>query len=84
MLSQRVPVIVRILVLPGHFDCCHAPVLEMLASMNSEHLYVSVLGQYWPDWQITEADGEMARRVTTDEVKQVHNLACKIGLQIIE
>ena len=84
MLSQGVPVIVRILALPGHFWCCNVPVLEMLAFMKSKHLYISVLGQYWPDWQITEADGEMARHITMDEVRQVHDLACKLGLQIIE
>ena len=84
MLSQGVPVIVRILVLPGHFDCCHARVLDTLAPMNSENLYVSVLGQYWPDWQITEADGELARCVSVDEVKQVRSLACEFGLKIIE
>src|SRR5581483_8351190 len=31
MCRQRVPVIVRILVLPGHVECCHLPSLERLA-----------------------------------------------------
>ena len=84
MLAQRVPVIVRILVLPGHFRCCHRPILDTLASLNRENLYVSIRDQYWPDWQITEADGQLARRVAVEEVNQVHNLACKLGLKIIE
>ena len=84
MLSQGVPVIVRILVLPGHLECCHTRVLNTLASMNSENLYISILGQYWPDWQITESDGELARPATADEVKQVYDLACEYGLKVIE
>jgi len=71
MVAQDVPVIVRILVLPGHFGCCHAPVLEFLRSLDTENLFVSVRGQYCPDWRITSQDGKMARRPYPEEVEQV-------------
>jgi putative pyruvate formate lyase activating enzyme len=84
MLAQHVPVIVRILVLPGHFTCCHEPVLQELASLAAEDLLVSVRGQYCPDWRITEADGDLARRPTSAEVDIVRSQARVLGLQLSE
>ena len=84
MLMQEVPVIVRILVLPGHYECCHIPVLEVLASMKGEYLYVSVRNQYWPDYQMTFSDGAMSRRTPPEEAKIVLEKAYNLGLQVIE
>jgi uncharacterized Fe-S radical SAM superfamily protein PflX len=77
-------VIVRILVLPEHFDCCHAPSLEFLASLPSpKNLFVSVRGQYCPDWKISSEDGALSRRVTVDEVAAVNQRVRDLGLQPI-
>jgi len=84
MLAQKIPVIVRILVLPGHFDCCHAPVLNYLAAVNNEQLLISIRGQYFPDWRIVDYDIEMARRASSGEVKAVRELAIRNGLAIID
>lgn len=84
MLSQHVPVIVRILVLPGHLECCHVPVIDALAHLNSEYLFVSVRGQYYPDWQITEADGPLARRPTQEEILAIRDRARCAGLTLID
>lgn len=84
MLAQGVPVIARILVLPGHFDCCHSPVLDYLASMKSNHLYISIRGQYCPDWMITEEDGLLARRPTREEIDTVLDRARGMGFSLIE
>lgn len=75
MLNQGVPVIVRILVLPGHNDCCHLPSLDFLASQNHDNLFVSLRGQYCPDGRITESDGPLSRRPTRDEVEAVRRYA---------
>ena len=83
MLAQGVPVFVRILVLPGHFDCCHLPVVDYLASVKKENLLVSVRGQYCPDWMITNEDGLLVRRPTEEEVAQVQSLVGNCGLQSI-
>jgi len=83
MLTQGVPVIVRILVLPGHFDCCHLPVLDYLSSVKNENLLVSVRGQYCPDWMITHEDGLLARRPTLEEIERVQSLVGKYGLRNI-
>jgi putative pyruvate formate lyase activating enzyme len=84
MLSQKVPVIVRILVMPGHFECCHFPILDYLAGLNSELLFVSVRHQYCPDWKISPEDGEMWRRATQEEVTSVITKALSYGISLIE
>jgi putative pyruvate formate lyase activating enzyme len=85
MVAQDVPVIVRILVLPGHFDCCHAPSLNFLASLADQNdLFVSVRGQYCPDWKISSQDGALARRVKIDEMNFVIQRARDLGLQLID
>ena len=84
MVNQGVPVIARILVLPGHLDCCHRPALETLASLGAANLRVSVRGQYCPDGDIGPADGEMARRPWPNEVEAVQAFAKSLGLELIE
>ena len=81
MLASNVPVIVRILVLPGHVECCHFPALRFLRSVNRPNLLLSIRGQYCPDWRITAADGALAERSAADEVRAVIAHADRLGLR---
>lgn len=83
MLAQGVPVLVRLLVLPGHFDCCHAPALDCLATLNQARLWVSVRGQYCPDWKISPGDGALVRRTSHEETEAVREKARALGLALI-
>ena len=84
MLAQNIPVIVRILVLPGHFECCHAQVLKALASLASVgNLAVSIRGQYCPDWRIRSRDGNMMRRPGVSEIAAVRAMAKELELKLI-
>jgi len=83
MLDQGVPVILRILVLPGHFECCHKPALDFLASLNANNLFISIRGQYCPDGEITHLDSDLNRRPTHEEIERVRNYVEKIGLSLI-
>lgn len=84
LLRQDVSLIVRILVLPGHIECCHLPTLRWLAEADPEgNCFVSIRGQYAPDWKITKRDGLMTRRVTCDEVQTVVRAAQELGLRTI-
>lgn len=84
-LRQGVPVIVRILVLPGHVECCHQPSLERLASLNNRGLLrVSVRSQYAPDWKINASDGPLSRRPTASEVEEVEACAARLGLDVVD
>jgi putative pyruvate formate lyase activating enzyme len=84
MLSQRVPVLARILVLPGHARCCHEPCMDMLARLGNRRLRVSVLGQYFPDFRITRRDGPLARRPAPEEVAAVRAMALERGLSVLD
>jgi len=84
MLSMGVPVIVRLLVLPGHFDCCHAPALRTLAELDGENLLISVRDQYCPDFEIASTDGPLARRPRVEEIVQVVRLSKSLGLKLVE
>jgi putative pyruvate formate lyase activating enzyme len=84
MLARGVPVLVRVLVLPGHFECCHAPALDFLASVGAKNLLLSVRDQYSPDWKITGRDGALSRRVTTEEADAVRHYATSLGLALID
>lgn len=84
MLAQQVPVIVRVLVLPGHFDCCHRPALEYLAGVRDlGQLWASVRGQYCPDWLIGPEDSDLCHRVSPSEVEAVVAAGCSLGLNLI-
>jgi putative pyruvate formate lyase activating enzyme len=83
MLRQNVPVIVRILILPGHVQCCHLPTLHWLATLASPHIAVSIRAQYCPDWKITDSDGPLARRATPDEIETVAEMARDLRLSLI-
>lgn len=83
MAAQGVPVIVRILVLPGHVECCHLPSLRYLASLGQTNLSVSIRGQYAPDHHIAESHGAMARRPLIEELARVTDEANALGLDLI-
>jgi putative pyruvate formate lyase activating enzyme len=83
MLGQHVPVIVRMLVLPGHVACCHVPSLRRLAEVATKDLKLSVRGQYCPDWKIVETDGAMSARPEPEEIEAVRAEAMRLGLKVL-
>lgn len=84
MLRQNVPVIVRMLVLPGHVCCCHLPALRRLAERATKDLRLSVRGQYCPDWRIAQIDGAMSARPQPEEVEAVREEALRLGLEVLD
>lgn len=78
------PIIVRVLVLPGHIECCHLPVLEWLAREHADHVTVSIRGQYCPDWKTVNGSSRMASRPSQDEVRAVEERARVLGLRLLE
>jgi len=74
-------VIVRILVLPGHVSCCHAPALELLSEYR-DYVWVSVLDQYVPEHE-AYLDPVLSRRPTKEEILEVESLVKRYGLKDI-
>lgn len=84
MCAQDVPVFVRLLILPGHIDCCHRPIVSALAQVEAPQLRVSIRGQYSPDHRIGPSDGPLCRRPTTSELAAARSIAVAAGLALIE
>lgn len=80
---QGVPVFVRILVLPGHVHCCHEPALRTMAGMGLRNASVSIRGQYAPDGWTTDGVGQLGRRPTEAEIREVERLARDLGLALL-
>lgn len=72
------PVIVRHLLMPGHFDCCTAPALSWLATQPA--VQVSLLTQYLAP---AHARGALAASLTAVEMAQARRLALDLGLRLV-
>ncbi|HMN28805.1 MAG TPA: radical SAM protein [Caldilineaceae bacterium] len=70
--------VVRHLLMPGHFDCCTVPVLHWLAARPG--LEVSLLTQYLAP---AHARGELAACLTNAEVAAAQTLARQLGLNLV-
>jgi len=74
-------VIVRLLVLPGHVNCCMIPALELL-SKYKESFWVSILDQYVPEHEAHLVPG-LNRRPTREEISVVRDAVNVYGLRDI-
>lgn len=81
MAATSAEIIVRILVLPGHADCCHLPALRLLAAKYRDRVSVSIKGEYYPTFLIGERDGRMAGRPLNEEAEIVRTTADEFGLR---
>lgn len=71
-------VIVRHLLMPGHFACCTAPALTWLATQPT--VQVSLLTQYLAP---AHAHGALAATLGAAEVTEARRLALALGLQLV-
>jgi putative pyruvate formate lyase activating enzyme len=71
-------VIVRHLLMPGHFECCTAPVLRWLAAHPG--LEVSLLTQYLAP---AHTRGELAASLTTADIQRAQQLAAELSLHLV-
>ncbi len=81
MINQKAKIIVRILVLPGHLECCHKPSLEWLAQYR-HLLWVSLL-EFTPDYRALK-DPALNRRTGKDEMAEIKSLVQKVGLRDVD
>ncbi len=66
--------IIRLLVLPRHLDCCTKPIMKWIAKNLGTETRVNIMFQYRPEWQAYEIP-ELRRRLTTHEKERVIELA---------
>ena len=66
--------IIRVLVLPGHLDCCTKPVLNWIAKNLGDWIRINIMFQYHPEWRSHEIP-ELQRKLTGKEREQAIELA---------
>jgi putative pyruvate formate lyase activating enzyme len=66
--------IIRVLVLPNHLECCTKPILNWIADNLGKETRVNVMFQYRPEWRASEIP-ELQRRLTKGEMEEAVGLA---------
>jgi putative pyruvate formate lyase activating enzyme len=72
-------IIIRILVLPNHLECCTKPTIKWIAENLGTETRVNVMFQYRPEWRAYEIP-ELRRRLTRDEMERAVRLAKESSL----
>ncbi len=72
--------IIRVLVLPKHLDCCVEPILKWISENLGAETRVNLLFQYRPEWHAYKIP-ELGRRLNKEEIEQALQLAYKVGLK---
>jgi putative pyruvate formate lyase activating enzyme len=72
-------IIVRVLVLPKHLECCAKQIINWIAKNLGAQTRVNVMFQYRPEWRAYEIP-ELQRRLSNDETKEAVQFAKKAKL----
>ncbi|MEM4598236.1 MAG: radical SAM protein [Candidatus Diapherotrites archaeon] len=72
--------IVRLLVIPSHTECCAKPILRWLAESLGKDVRVNILGQYWPAYMAYKYK-EINRHLDEKELYEVLDYADDLGLR---
>jgi len=77
--KQYGELIIRVLVLPEHLECCTKPIVHWIASNLGKSVRVNIMFQYRPEWRAHEIP-ELRRRLTHEERNRAVELAKEAGL----
>jgi len=80
MAKRHGELIIRVLVLPEHNDCCTRPILEWIAENLGPWTRVNIMFQYRPEWRAKERK-ELRRRLTRGEMQEALRIAEEVGLR---
>jgi putative pyruvate formate lyase activating enzyme len=72
--------IIRVLVLPEHNECCTRPILQWIHDNNGPWARVNLMFQYRPEWRARERP-ELSRRLTKHEISEAKQIAKEVGLK---
>jgi putative pyruvate formate lyase activating enzyme len=72
--------LVRVLVLPGHLECCTKPILQWIAENLGVETRVNLMFQYRPEWRAHELP-ELRRRLSHTDTEYALQLAKVAGLK---
>ena len=80
MANRYGELIIRVLVLPGHNECCTRPILEWIAGNLGPWTRVNLMFQYRPEWRAKERR-ELRRRLNGEETEEARRIAREAGLR---
>jgi putative pyruvate formate lyase activating enzyme len=72
--------IIRVLVLPEHLECCTKTILEWIAENLGKNTRTNVMFQYRPEWRAHEIP-ELRRKLTRNEMEKAIQYAKSAGLK---
>jgi putative pyruvate formate lyase activating enzyme len=72
--------IIRVLVLPGHNDCCTRPILKWIGENLGPWTRVNLMFQYRPEWRARERP-ELRQRLSRAQIKEAVMIAEEVGLK---
>ncbi|MFQ6085024.1 MAG: radical SAM protein [Candidatus Bathyarchaeia archaeon] len=75
--------LIRVLVLPEHLDCCLKPIVDWIAKNLGPDIRVNIMWQYRPEWRAHEIP-ELRRRLNAEERVRSIEIAEKAGLRNLE
>jgi len=74
--------IVRHLLMPGHLDCCWAPIAAWLSALLPE-VEVSLRAAFWPAWH-SYRHSELRKTVSVAELEAAHAIAQDRGINLMQ
>ena len=72
--------LIRVLVLPGHNECCTRPILQWIHDNLGPWTRVNLMFQYRPEWRARERY-ELSRSLTRNEIEEALEIARDVGLR---
>ncbi len=79
--ADKANLIVRHLILPGHFECCFRPIADWL-TRHLPHVKFSIRDGYLPRWRARQLP-ELAGRLEPGAAQRAEELAVRLGLNIV-
>lgn len=80
MADKHGEIIIRVLVLPGHNECCTRPILQWIYDNLGPWGRINLMFQYRPEWRARERK-DLSRRLTGAEIREAKQMATDIGLR---
>jgi putative pyruvate formate lyase activating enzyme len=80
MANEYGEMIIRVLVLPEHNECCTRPILTWIADNLGPWTRVNLMFQYRPEWRAKERR-ELSRKLNRQEIEEARQIARDVGLK---
>jgi len=72
--------IIRVLVLPGHNDCCTKPILQWIHDNLGPYTRINLMFQYRPEWK-ARSRKELRKRLSPYQINETKRIAEEVGLK---